>query len=142
MRKAGKKPIIGILGGIGSGKSTVAGQFAKLGCKVIDADAIAHELLERTDVIQKVKASFGQAILNSEGKIDRSKLGKIVFGDPAKISILNEIIHPLVLARTEALIKGIPRSKRGKSDSSGYAVIAGSRVGKTVRQAYFCGLQG
>jgi dephospho-CoA kinase len=105
MHKAGKKAVIGILGGIGSGKSTVANQFAKLGCKVIDADEIAHELLERQDVIKKVKASFGQAILNSQGKINRSKLAKIVFGDSAKISILNEIIHPLVLARTEALIK-------------------------------------
>ena len=105
MRKPEKKPVIGILGGIGSGKSTVANQFAKLGCKVIDADAIAHELLERADVIKKVKASFGQAILNPQGKIDRSKLAKIVFGDSTKISVLNEIIHPLVLARTEALIK-------------------------------------
>jgi dephospho-CoA kinase len=105
MLKSGKKAVIGILGGIGSGKSTVANQFAKLGCKVIDTDEIAHELLERADVIQKVKASFGQAIFNSQGKIDRRKLAKIVFEDSAKISILNEIIHPLVLARTEALIK-------------------------------------
>ncbi len=97
--------MIGILGGIGSGKSTVAGQFAKLGCRVIDADEIAHELLEQADVITKVKASFGQAILNFQGKIDRSKLAKIVFKDSTKISKLNGIIHPLVLARTEALIK-------------------------------------
>ncbi len=62
MRKTGKKAVIGILGGIGSGKSTVANQFAKLGCKVIDADEIAHELLERADVIKKVKASLGQAL--------------------------------------------------------------------------------
>ena len=47
MRKAGKKPVIGILGGIGSGKSTVAKDFVKLGCRVIDADKIAHELLEQ-----------------------------------------------------------------------------------------------
>jgi len=100
-----KKPVIGILGGIGSGKSTVASQFAKLGCKVIDADAIAHELLERADVLNKVKTSFGQTILNPKGKIDRNKLAKIVFEDKAKISTLNSIIHPLVLARTEELIK-------------------------------------
>jgi dephospho-CoA kinase len=105
MRKAGKKAVIGIIGGIGSGKSTVAGQFAKLGCKVIDADRIARELLERADVIKKAKASFGQAICTSQGKIDRGKLAKAVFGDSAKIAILNEIIHPLVLARTEELIK-------------------------------------
>lgn len=104
MHKTGKKPVIGILGGIGSGKSTVANQFAKLGCKVIDADEIAHELLEQADVTQQVKTSFGQAILNSHGKIDRSKLADIVFEDAAKLKTLNDIIHPLVLTRTEELI--------------------------------------
>jgi dephospho-CoA kinase len=105
MRKPEKKPIIGILGGIGSGKSTVASEFAKLGCKVIDADKIAHELLERPDVVKKVQASFGQTALNSQGKIDRVKLAEMVFEDPAKLSALNKLIHPLVLARTEELIR-------------------------------------
>ena len=68
---AGKKPIIGIIGGIGSGKSTVAAEFAKLGCKVIDADKIAHELLDEPAVKAKVVGLFGRTILDSEGKIDR-----------------------------------------------------------------------
>jgi len=103
--KAGKKPIIGILGGICSGKSTVAGEFAKLGCKVIDADKIAHELLDRKDIKEIVVSLFGQAILNSEEKIDSKKLADIVFSDADKLSSLNKIIHPFVLERAEELIE-------------------------------------
>ncbi len=106
MGAIGKKPIIGILGGIGSGKSTVAAEFAKLGCKVIDADKIAHELLlYKTAVKQKVVVLFGRTILDPAGKIDREKLAEVVFADADKLSSLNEIIHPLVLQRARELIK-------------------------------------
>ena len=105
MSKAGKKPIIGILGGICSGKSTVAGEFAKLGCKVIDADIIAHELLDRKDIMERVVGLFGETILNSEEKIDSRKLAGIVFSDSDKLSSLNKIIHPFVLERAEELIE-------------------------------------
>ena len=102
----GKKLIIGILGGIGSGKSTVAAEFAKLGCKVIDADKIAHELLlYKTAVKEKVVGLFGQTILDPAGKIDREKLAEVVFADARKLSLINEIIHPLVLQRAQELIK-------------------------------------
>jgi dephospho-CoA kinase len=100
-----KKPIIGILGGIASGKSTVAAEFAKLGCKVIDADKIVHELLQKTVVKDKVIGLFGQAILDSAGKIDHRKLAEVVFTDADKLSSLNKIIHPLVLERTEELVE-------------------------------------
>jgi len=103
--KAGNKPIIGILGGICSGKSTVAGEFAKLGCKVIDADIIAHKLLDRKDIRERVVGLFGRAILNSEEKIDSEKLADIVFSDADKLSSLNKIIHPFVLERAEELIE-------------------------------------
>ena len=99
-----KKPIIGILGGVASGKSTVAAEFARLGSKVIDADKIAQELLERNDVKEKVVSVFGEAILDSAGKIDRKKLGDIVFADRGKLASLNKILHPLVLGRAEQLI--------------------------------------
>ena len=105
MGTTGKKPIIGILGGIGSGKSTVAAEFAKLGCKVIDADKIAHELLDEPSVKEKVVGLFGRSILNPEGKIDRGKLAEVVFADADKLSLINEIIHPLVLQRARELIK-------------------------------------
>jgi len=111
----GKKPIIGILGGIGSGKSTVAAEFAKLGCKVIDADKIAHKLLDEPTVKEKIIASFGRAILDSAGKIDREKLAEVVFTDADKLSSLNRIIHPLVLQRAEELIGQYNRQKQVKA---------------------------
>jgi dephospho-CoA kinase len=113
--KDGNKPIIGILGGICSGKSTVAGEFAKLGCKVIDADKIAHELLERKDIKESVVNLFGEAILNSEKKIDNKKLAGIVFSDSEKLSSLNKIIHPSVLERAEELIEKYNRQSGVKA---------------------------
>ena len=110
-----KKPIIGILGSFGSGKSTVAAEFAKLGCKVIDADKIAHEVLEKKAVRGRIVASFGQAILDSAGKIDRKELADIVFADPDKLSLLDGIIHPLVLRRAEELIKQYSRQNQVKA---------------------------
>ena len=98
-----KKPIIGILGGIGSGKSTVAAEFAKLGCGLIDADKIAHKLLEKKDVKEKIITLFGQ-VLDSAGKIDHKKLADIVFADADKLASLTGMLHPLVLTRTEQLI--------------------------------------
>lgn len=107
-----KKPIIGILGGIGSGKSAAAAEFAKLGCVVISADKIAHELLDTPDVYNGVINLFGHGIVNAAGKIDRKKLADIVFNNPESLTSLNRIIHPLVLARTEELIE----QYRGRAD--------------------------
>ncbi|MEK7992835.1 MAG: dephospho-CoA kinase, partial [Planctomycetota bacterium] len=78
MGKTWKKPIIGILGGIASGKSTVAAEFAKLGCEVINADKIAHELLENEAVKRQIVAAFGPSILDQKGRIDRKKLADII----------------------------------------------------------------
>ena len=100
-----QKPIIGILGGIGSGKSTVAEFFAQLGCVVIDADKIAHQALEEPGIKQKILDFFGQKILDTSGQIDRKALGDIAFGDKEKLSKLNSIIHPPVLQRCERLIE-------------------------------------
>ncbi len=110
-----KKPIIGILGGVGSGKSTVAAEFAKLGCKVIDADKIAHELIEKKAVKGKIVGLFSKAVTNSEGEIDRKKLADIVFANGDKLSALNRIIHPPVLRRAEELIKQYNRQNQVKA---------------------------
>ena len=115
MGNIGEKSIIGILGGIGSGKSTVAAEFVKLGCKVIDADKIAHELLEKKAVREKIVGLFGLAILDSAGKIDRGKLAKVVFANADKLSSLNKTIHPLVLERAEVLIKQYNRQNKVKA---------------------------
>ncbi len=100
-----KKPIIGILGGICSGKSTVAAEFAKLGCGVVDADKITHELLEKDEVKKKIVAAFGEGILDAALNIDHGKLADIVFSDSLMLSKLNGIVHPLVLSRAEVLIE-------------------------------------
>ena len=115
MGNIGEKSIIGILGGIGSGKSTVAAEFVKLGCKVIDADKIAHELLEKKAVREKIVCLFGLAILNSAGKINHRKLAEVVFADADKLSSLNKTIHPLVLERAEVLIKQYNRQNQVKA---------------------------
>jgi dephospho-CoA kinase len=100
-----KKPIIGILGGICSGKTTVAAEFGKLGCGIVDADKITHEILEQDDVKKKIVAAFGEGILNSARNIDHRKLAEVVFSSGRMLSKLNSIAHPLVLSRAEALIE-------------------------------------
>jgi len=88
-----KKLVIGVVGGIGAGKSSVAGAFARLGCGVIDADGIGHELLEAEEVKGEVVECFGQAVLGDDGRVDRRELGRIVFSDGDKLGKLNEILH-------------------------------------------------
>ena len=115
MGTTGKKPIIGILGGIASGKSTVAAELGKLGCKVIDADKIAHELLEKNIVKKKIVGLFGQSVLDSTGKVDRKQLAELVFANADKLSSLNGVLHPLVLERAEELIEQYRRQSRGRA---------------------------
>ncbi len=97
--------MIGILGGMYSGKSTVAAELAKLGCAVIDADSISHQLLEEKGVLKKIVRVFGKEILDDKGKISRPALANRVFGDPAKLAILTGILHPLIMVGVETLIK-------------------------------------
>jgi len=97
------KPVIGILGGIGSGKSTVAREFADLGCAVVDADAIGHELLGAPEVKDLLRQRWGQAVFTSSGEVDRAKLAQIVFDSRDELDALNEILHPRIgreMART------------------------------------------
>jgi dephospho-CoA kinase len=92
--------LIGLTGGIGSGKSTVAAMLAERGAVVIDADRVAHEIYEPgSSGYERVVERFGPSILDEQGRVDRPKLGGVVFNDPAALQDLNRIIHPLV--RTE-----------------------------------------
>lgn len=110
-----KKPIIGIIGGIASGKSTVAAEFGKLGCAVISADDIAHEVLEEGPVRDRVCELFGRRVVQPDGRIDRKRLARIVFADPEKLAALNKVIHPRVLQRTEELIGQYNRCAHAKA---------------------------
>ncbi len=98
------KPVIGIVGGIGSGKSSVAAEFAELGCKLIDADKIGHGLLERDEVKRNLVARWGKDILDPDGSINRSAVAKIVFIDPYELQALNNLLHPLIREQIEKQI--------------------------------------
>ena len=91
-----QKPVIGLMGGPGSGKSTVAGLFGEMGCAVIDADRLAHAALQVDGVKREIRERWGEGVLNSQGEIDRAALGKIVFEDEAALKHLESIVHPLV----------------------------------------------
>jgi dephospho-CoA kinase len=104
MEKGKKKPIIGLLGGIGSGKSAVADAFAELGAAVIDADKLAKDLLDKPEYRDKIVANFGSEVLGENGFIDRAKLANTVFSDEKKLKTLTNIIHPAVLQQTQVLI--------------------------------------
>ncbi len=107
----GRRPLIGIIGGIASGKSTVAAEFAKLGCAVIDADAIAHQALDTSAIRDAIVEEFGRAVLDDSQKIDRRKVAESVFGDREKLTTLNDIIHPYVFAQTEERIARYARDE-------------------------------
>ena len=96
---------VGLTGGIGAGKSTVADMFSKLGAVVIRSDELARQVIEpNTPGFQKVLSRFGNQILQENGSIDRQKLAQIVFNDKNSLKDLEEIIHPLVRNKTSELI--------------------------------------
>ena len=101
---------IGLTGGIGSGKSTAAQRFAELGALVVDADAIAREVVEPgTPGLAAVVAEFGERVLAADGRLDRPALAALVFGDEAARGRLNAILHPLVRRRVaERIAAGRP----------------------------------
>ncbi|MGL5000632.1 MAG: dephospho-CoA kinase [Cetobacterium sp.] len=90
--------ILGLTGGIGSGKSTVSKIFLSMGLKVLDADLIAKNILKDYKVKKEIQNKIGEEFVNFEtGEIDRKKLKKKVFNNPDKLKLLNEIVHPKVL---------------------------------------------
>lgn len=100
---------LGLSGGIGSGKSTVAKIFADLGAVVIDADAIAKEVLEPGQVgYENVLLGFGETLLDTFGNIDRKILASLVFQDAEKLLKLESIVHPAVIARVSEIRESLP----------------------------------
>jgi dephospho-CoA kinase len=92
--------LVGLTGGIATGKSTVSSMFAKLGCVLIDADLLAREVVEPGEpALAEIAAEFGPGVLQADGTLDRKKLGAIVFGDPARRKRLEQITHPAIGAR-------------------------------------------
>ncbi len=97
--------VIGLTGGIGTGKSTVARLFREKGIPVIDLDRIVRDLQKPgKDVYKQIVEVFGREILLEDGTLDRKKLGEIVFADPEKRETLNRIVHPAVLEKLKDLL--------------------------------------
>lgn len=99
-----KPVIVGLLGGIASGKSTVAAGLGRRGARVIDADRIAHEVLSDEGLAPEIRAALGDEAMDDAGRPDRRRIGEIVFGDPAKLRVLEALIHPRVRERITAAI--------------------------------------
>ncbi len=100
---------VGLTGGIGAGKSTVAAELSELGAVVVDSDRIAREVVEPgTEGLAEVVAAFGEDVLDDEGRLDRPALGRVVFADDDARTTLNGILHPRIGARTAELIAAAP----------------------------------
>jgi dephospho-CoA kinase len=95
----GTPVIVGLLGGVAAGKSTVARLLAARGARVIDADRIAHEVLSSEEVRPEIVARFGREVLDGDGRPDRERIAGIAFADPVALSALESILHPAVRRR-------------------------------------------
>ena len=98
--------IIGLTGGIGSGKTTVSNLFSNLGIQIIDTDIIAHELLNNSELVKdEIIDTFSKNVLDSDGYIDRNKLATIVFNDDYKKKCLEKILHPKIRLEVDTKIQ-------------------------------------
>jgi dephospho-CoA kinase len=98
------KPVIGLTGQIAAGKTLVSRFLSELGCVVIHADQLAHEVLNAPESREFIQTHFGEGIFTPDGQVDRRKMAAVVFIDPEKKRILEEYIHPRVIAHQDDLI--------------------------------------
>ena len=104
--------IIGLTGGIGSGKSTVAAILADLGAQVINADVIGHRILEENQAVRnRLVKRFGTGIIQANGTVNREELAKRVFISRYETRFLNRLLHPLIRRHIEELIKSLPKAR-------------------------------
>jgi dephospho-CoA kinase len=123
---------VGLTGGIASGKSTVGEMFSALGVHVVQADYIAHRLMQPGEAVYaEVVKHFGQGILNPDGTVSRPKLAEAAFGAPGRVEELNRIVHPAVIKRQEEWM-----DEAGRRDPQAIAMVeaalileAGARAG-------------
>lgn len=115
---------VGLTGGIASGKSVVGEMFVTLGARLIQADVIAHELMQPGEAVyQEVVRHFGGGILNADGSVNRARLAEEAFGapggtKPSRIQELNHIVHPAVIQRQEEWMAAV-----GRSDAVAIAIV-------------------
>jgi dephospho-CoA kinase len=118
---------VGLTGGIAAGKSVVGEMFASLGAQVIQADEIAHQLMQPGQAVyQEVVARFGAGILDSDGSVNRARLAEIAFGgpnSPSRVAELNQIVHPAVIRRQEEWMEQI-----GQRDPYAVAMVEAALI--------------
>jgi dephospho-CoA kinase len=108
-----RRPVVGLTGGIGSGKSTVAAMLAELGADVVDADKVGHEVYRPgSEGFRRVVEAFGPEIVGADGTIDRRVLGARVFADPEALKTLNALVHPLIVAELQARLEALRAAPR------------------------------
>lgn len=123
--------LVGLTGGLGSGKSTAAELFEALGAKVLQSDAIGRELMEQGQTVYAaIVDHFGKGIVQPDGRLDRSALAKIAFVD-GRVEELNAIVHPAVIARQVELSEAIFQSDRRAVVIVESALIFETRYGET-----------
>jgi dephospho-CoA kinase len=93
------KPVIGLVGGVGAGKSTVAAALAELGCAVIDADRVGHGVIQTPAVRDALVERWGRRILGDDGRVNRAAVAEIVFEDEGELAFLNGLMHPAIAER-------------------------------------------
>ena len=99
--KHGPKPVIGLVGAIGAGKSTAGRCFANRGGHVIDADALGHAALQRPEIVAELVRRWGERVRKADGALDRREIGRIVFADPAERNALESTVFPYIGERTQ-----------------------------------------
>lgn len=124
---------VGLTGGIAGGKTTVARIFRELGAQVIDADRVSRDLVQpNSAVLGRIARAFGKEVLHADGRLDRGRLGEIVFADPAKRRVLEGLLHPLILAEIDRRIDGFSRT-----DPEGITVVEAALIVELGRQGEF-----
>jgi len=124
---------VGLTGGLASGKSSVGQSLAALGCHLIQADRLGHEvLLPGGEAYEGAVREFGAGILTPDGKIDRRRLADIVFRDPERLAALNRLVHPPVIRREGELI-----AEAAARDPHGVAVVEAAILIETGRHTLF-----
>jgi dephospho-CoA kinase len=109
----------GLTGSIAVGKSFISTVFAELGCHVLDADQTAREVVAPGSVgLRAITEAFGREVLQTDGALDRAKLGALVFGDETKRARLNEILHPIIIAAQDDWLR-----QREREDARGIGII-------------------
>ena len=111
----GNKAVIGIVGGIGSGKSRIAALFGELGCLIVDADAAVRELYGSAAIRRRLRQWWGDEILTPDGQVDRAAVGRKVFADPVQRRRLEGLLHPLVAAKQRAAMAAAVGKARVKA---------------------------